>query len=533
MDRASRRKSRLLRIAIAAGILLAAVVAASFLADEPLRRRIVRNMNDRLKGYTVEIRAVDFHPVGFSIDLIGLRVIQDDYPDPPVLSIERLEASVHWTQLLFARLVADFLVDRPRVHVNLPQLRKEAKDPTPVEKRGWQEAVQAIYPLKINLLRIENGDFVYVDKDPKRPLHLGRITLRAANIRNIRSADREYPSEVRADGVIFGTGRLAIDGRADFLAEPFPGIRSSIVMDGIGLAHLEPVLSRYNFTVKEGVLSAEGEVEFAPAVRVLHLRRLAIRDVQADYVHTPQTAEAEERRKEKVKEAAKDVANKPGTLIRVDEFTVRGGDIGYVNGGADPPYRVYLDNASLSVTNLSNQEREGTSSVNLTGAFMGSGKTVLSASFRPERSGPDFDLDVRIEGTRLEAMNELLKAYGNFDVVGGTFSLFSEIRVQGERITGYVKPLFKDLEAYDRRQDREKNAFRKLYEKLLEGISGLLENRPREEVVTKTDISGTVENPRSNTLQILIRLVQNAFFRAILPGFDEELGRPNTTPRSE
>ena len=56
------------------------------------------------------------------------------------------------------------------------------------------------------------------------------------------------------------------------------------------------------------------------------------------------------------------------------------------------------------------------------------------------------------------------------------------------------------------------------------GVASLLENR-REEVATKADISGPVENPNSSTWQVIGRLIENAFFRAILPGFDEELSR--------
>jgi hypothetical protein len=36
-----------------------------------------------------------------------------------------------------------------------------------------------------------------------------------------------------------------------------------------------------------------------------------------------------------------------------------------------------------------------------------------------------------------------------------------------------------------------------------------------------------VENPQYSTLQIVIRIVQNAFFRAILPGFESS---PKTPP---
>jgi hypothetical protein len=58
------------------------------------------------------------------------------------------------------------------------------------------------------------------------------------------------------------------------------------------------------------------------------------------------------------------------------------------------------------------------------------------------------------------------------------------------------------------------------------GVANLLENRERKEVATQADISGPVDNPGSSTWQVIGRLIQNAFFRAILPGFDQELARP-------
>ncbi len=60
----------------------------------------------------------------------------------------------------------------------------------------------------------------------------------------------------------------------------------------------------------------------------------------------------------------------------------------------------------------------------------------------------------------------------------------------------------------------------------MSGVSKLLENRPREEVATKADVSGRLDDPMTSTWQVIVNLIRNAFFRAILPGFDEELGRP-------
>ena len=77
------------------------------------------------------------------------------------------------------------------------------------------------------------------------------------------------------------------------------------------------------------------------------------------------------------------------------------------------------------------------------------------------------------------------------------------------------------MKVYDRRQDAEKSMFRRLYEGLVDGIAGLLKNRPRSEVATKVPISGDVEAPQSNTWETIVRLIQNAFFKAILPGFEK------------
>ena len=155
---------------------------------------------------------------------------------------------------------------------------------------------------------------------------------------------------------------------------------------------------------------------------------------------------------------------------------------------------------------------------------MGSGATSARASYRADKTGPDFDLDMKIEGTQMAAMNDIWRAYGKFDVVGGSLSIYSQIRVKNARINGYVKPLFKDVNVYDPKQDRKKPIFKKVYEGIVEGVAGLLENRKTDKVVTVADISGPVSDPHSSPLQIIGKLIENAFIKAILPGFDLELG---------
>jgi len=52
--------------------------------------------------------------------------------------------------------------------------------------------------------------------------------------------------------------------------------------------------------------------------------------------------------------------------------------------------------------------------------------------------------------------------------------------------------------------------------------SKILKNRPRKEVATKADIKGRLDDPKVSPMQVVVHLIQNAFFKAILPGLEKE-----------
>jgi hypothetical protein len=288
------------------GVLAIAVVAvaAAYFADEPIRRVIERQMNQRLKGFSATIRAVSFHPIGLSLTVQDLVFTQNAHPNPPVLRVTRLDASVQWKALIHGKLVADFRLVDPALYVNRQQLQAEAADPTPLQEHGWQEAFEAIYPLKINEVRITTGSVTYVDDGPFKPLEITRLAVAAQNIRNIRSKERTYPSDLHLEGVVFQSGRIIVDGQADFLAEPIPGIRGDLALERIELDYFKPVLSHGSVSIQGGMLSAAGAFEYGPTVRVADLKQATITNVRVDYVHTPQTVGVPEKVARKTVQAA-------------------------------------------------------------------------------------------------------------------------------------------------------------------------------------------------------------------------------------
>jgi hypothetical protein len=44
-------------------------------------------------------------------------------------------------------------------------------------------------------------------------------------------------------------------------------------------------------------------------------------------------------------------------------------------------------------------------------------------------------------------------------------------------------------------------------------------------VATRVELSGRLDNPNTSTISAVAGLVENAFFKAILPGFDAQLRR--------
>ena len=517
------RSRRALTIALGVlGVLIVAVTVAAYAIDEPLRRTVERRMNERMKGYTARIAKLDFHPLGFSLDLEDVVLIQDANPDPPVMWIPRLEASVQWKELLFARVVADFKIVRPTLYVDRTHFKTEAQDSTPIEEHGWQDALEAIYPLKINRFVIREGTVTYYDGGPTRPLQIHHLEFLAENIRNIHSPDRTYPSPVKLTAMIFDEGQLTVEGQADFLAEPHLGMKGEVSLENMGLAYFEPIIRHYNLHLRRGVLATAGSFEYGPAMKTAALRHLTVTGLDAEYVHKAATATQERQVRQQTKEVAKETQDKPGLLLRVNEVKVVKGRVALTDTARQPGYKLFLTDTDVSVKNVSNHKTEGPATAHLSGKFMGSGATVADLKFRPDRAGPDFDLNLKIEGTDLTSLNDLLRAYGKFDVAAGDFSLYTEVTAKDRRVRGYVKPLFSGVQVIDA-HDKDKPLGKRVYEHIVSGVSKILKNRSTKDVATRVEVSGELGNTQTDTWQAVVGILGNAFIKAILPGFDEQV----------
>jgi hypothetical protein len=504
------------------------------LFEDRIRGYLEQQLNTRVQGYHFELGGLDLHPLSLSWDFENLVVQQKEHPDPPIAYIPKWSASLQWRQLLRGHVVSYHHVERPVFFYTRPQAKKQVKDIKEAvekevaeqKKQSWQQLVTTIYPVTINQFKVEGAEVTYVEAPSAKPLRLTGLNIHAGNIRNVRSEPHEYPSSLLIEANLGDGGRITVDGRANFFSEPIPAIYMDLQLEGVALTQLLPIAERYHVKLRGGTLSASGHVEVGPHVRFVQLQRLTLDGVRVDYIYMAKANEPAKKAAQKVVEAERKPAagDRPKTVVKVAEAKITNSEFGMVNTATKPEYRVFLSNTDAELKNVSTHPRDGVGVVRLTGKFMGSGDTRMDGAFRPETKVPDFDLALRIENTQMATMNDILRAYGKFDVTEGRFSVFSELTVRAGGVEGYVKPLFQDMKVYDRRQDKNKGVLQQIYEAVVGDVSGLLENASSDSVATKADISGQLDRPDTGTWEAVARLLQNAFVRAILPGFDRGAG---------
>jgi hypothetical protein len=213
------------------------------------------------------------------------------------------------------------------------------------------------------------------------------------------------------------------------------------------------------------------------------------------------------------------VRNAPQLLFQVDALKLVNSQIGFVNEKTRPGYRLFLSKASLELDHLSNQAQKDPSTFHGRGAFMGSGTASVAGTFQPAAAHLDFGVQLRLEDARLPALNDCLRAHAGVDVADGLVSVFAEIQVHNGQVSGYIKPMFRNLKFCDPAKDRAKSFGKRVELHLLQGLATVFKSRTTQEVATVTTLSGSIDDPRAGEWEAVRRLIGNGLSRAILPGF--------------
>jgi hypothetical protein len=377
----------------------------------------------------------------------------------------------------------------------------------------------------IDELRVEDGSLTYRTPPPSLlpPINLERTHLRLTSLGGPPAPRGVLPSRVELDTALLGTGSLRVRGRADLAATQGPLGDVAFDVRRIELSRFDQMTRPKGLVIGDGLLSTAGRLSRDPEQTRLVVQQLGVVKPVVEYV---QVTPKDEQRVETATKGTTEASEQPAVRVDLERAEVTDGTFGFTNQSATYPYRLFLAHTDVTLAGFSNERAKRDGIANVRGRFMDSGRAALDARFTGGGAGaPDFELGVQVEDVELTTLNDLLSGTGGFDVVGGRFSFYSEFTVRNGHVDGYVKPFFSDMNVYDTKQDAGKDAGQQLYEVIVGGGATVLQNF-RPHVATKAELSGPVEKPEANTWQIVVGLLRNAFWRALVPGVDRQERRP-------
>lgn len=221
--------------------------------------------------------------------------------------------------------------------------------------------------------------------------------------------------------------------------------------------------------------------------------------------------------------------------FKINRFEIRDSEVWFRDFHAKPKVDVYLTNLVAVCTNLYNTRDFNTdlpADFKAHGVTLGQGELEVHLKLDPLSDQPRFDMELAVKDMNLVALNDLLEAYGKFDVKRGTFEVFVEVAAEGGRFDGYVKPFFEDLDILELKTDSE-NPLKLAWQAIIAGAMKIFKNQPRDQVATKIPISGNFEKTDINIWATVANVLKNAFVKGFNRQVDDTIDLFNRDDESK
>jgi hypothetical protein len=207
--------------------------------------------------------------------------------------------------------------------------------------------------------------------------------------------------------------------------------------------------------------------------------------------------------------------------FKINRCEIHDGSIHFRAFDTNPPVDLSLTRLQAKLDNLTNIADDTTplsSTVTAEALAMDEAKFQYQMKMDPFSYRPSFELAVRLIGLDVTKVNALTRAYGSFDFEKGWFDLVIELKANEGRLTGYVKPLFRNIQVLSLEKDIKKdNVIEFFWEALVGVATGILKNPPRDQFGTIIPLSGDLTKPSTDILATIGNVLENAFVRAYMP----------------
>lgn len=216
--------------------------------------------------------------------------------------------------------------------------------------------------------------------------------------------------------------------------------------------------------------------------------------------------------------------------FKINSLIVTNGQVHFQNPYSSPPVDIYMTQAFIVATNLTNSreiKQALPAGIQATGKTLGEGRFNFQCNLNPFASTPTFQFSGSLTNVDLTQLNSFLRAYGKFDVARGNFDFFASFAAADDKYDGYIKVLFQNLKVFQWQKERQKDALQIFWQAIVGTVATLLKNQPHDQLATKIPITGAFKQSDVHVWPTIQTLLRNAFVRALVPKVDEHVNIEN------
>jgi hypothetical protein len=222
--------------------------------------------------------------------------------------------------------------------------------------------------------------------------------------------------------------------------------------------------------------------------------------------------------------------------FNLNRLEITNGQVHFQNEHSTPPVDIYLNELSVTATNLTNSRKvqgELPAGITAHATSIGGGGLDLKLQLNPMASPPAYQCDAQLTNVDLVALNSFLRAYGKFDVERGGFGLYTSIASKDGNYDGYVKVFFNKLEVFAWEKERKKNALEIFWQAIVGTLSAAFKNQAKDSLATRIPISGSFGKEKIGTWTAVATLLRHAFVKSLVPNVDEQITVQTVEQRAE
>jgi len=202
--------------------------------------------------------------------------------------------------------------------------------------------------------------------------------------------------------------------------------------------------------------------------------------------------------------------------LKINRFTVSGGEVHYRDFHTDPKVDVVFDQVRILAKNLTNSDKLAKTlhaNIEMEARPLRAGDLRIKVDLDPYAAKPTFNLESELKDLPLVKLNDFAKAYAAITFEKGTLRLATELDASDGNFNGYVEPVFEHMSIFSLKHDSA-NPINLVWQAIVGGLTQLIRNHPTDRFGTRVPVHGSFDNPKPAILTTVLNVFRNAIIKA-------------------